>query len=112
MSETELTDAQVDSSKLRRFVRGLAKGGAYLVLFLIVATGFWWSGAVYDHYVRFPREEEAWKELRLERRGFPEMGPWTEYRGLLHAHSKLSHDSNMPMEGILRALQKDRIDFV
>ena len=22
--------------------------------------------------------------LRQERRGFPEMGPWTEYRGILH----------------------------
>jgi hypothetical protein len=112
VSETEHTDAPVGPSNLRLFLRRLAKGCAYLVLFLAVAIGFWMSGAVYDHYVRFPREEVGWQELRAQRRGFPEMGPWTEYRGILHAHSKFSHDSAVPMEEILRVLQSTRINFI
>jgi hypothetical protein len=55
----KLPELPVGPSKLRLFLRRLAKGCAYLVLFLAAALGFWMSGAVYDHYVRFPREEAA-----------------------------------------------------
>ncbi len=90
----------------------MAKGIAYLALLVVLAIAVWMSPAVYHHYVRFPREAAAWKALRAERRSFPEMGPWTEYRGILHAHSQFSHDSTVPMEEILRVLKKTGIDFI
>jgi len=94
------------------FLRRLARVFAWLLVLLIVVLAFWMSGAVYDRFVRFPREAAAWKALRAERRTFPEMGRWNEYRGILHAHSKFSHDCEVPMEEILRVLKSTGIDFI
>ena len=112
MSEPAHTDTEVPPPKLRLFLRRLAKACFYLALFLLLAIALWMSPAIFDHFVRFPREEAAWEQLRAQRRGFPEMGPWTEYRGILHAHSKFSHDSEVPMERILQVLKETRIDFI
>lgn len=83
---------------------------AAVVLALLVA--FWLRGALYDHWVRFPREEAAWQTLRAERKAITNDVGWTEYRGILHSHSHLSHDSEMPFEGILKAMTIAGLDFI
>lgn len=95
-------------SRIRRVLRGLI--GAAVVLALLVA--FWLRGALYDHFVRFPREEAAWQALRAERQVITNQLGWTEYRGILHSHSHLSHDSEMPFEGILQAMRVAGLDFI
>jgi len=37
---------------------------------------------------------------------------WIEFRGILHSHSHLSHDSEVPFEEILRVLKTTGIDFI
>jgi hypothetical protein len=37
---------------------------------------------------------------------------WKEYRGILHSHSKLSHDCEVPFPEILRVLKSTRLDFI
>jgi len=69
-------------------------------------------GALYNRFVRFPREESAWKSLRAERQPVSENGPWHEYRGILHSHSSLSHDCSVSFEKILRVLKETGIDFI
>ncbi len=83
-----------------------------LLLLLCLAVLFWMRGALYNRFVRFPREQAAWQRLRLERRAPTDRTDWTEYRGILHAHSKYSHDCEVPEEEILRVLKATRIDFV
>lgn len=98
--------------KWRRLMRrALGLAGALL---LVVAVGllFWLRVALYDRFVRFPREEAAWKALRVQRRPVRDGAGWKEYRGILHSHSKLSHDCEVPFEEILRALKTARLDFI
>ena len=61
-----------------------------------VSVLFWLRSALYDRLVRFPREEAAWRSLRVQRRPVIETAGWHEYRGILHSHSKFSHDSEVP----------------
>lgn len=39
-------------------------------------------------------------------------GDWVDYRGQIHAHSRLSHDSQMPLGAIARACQDNKIDWI
>jgi hypothetical protein len=62
--------------------------------------------------VVFPRQAEAWAALRGARQAPDHPTPWNEYRGVLHSHSHLSHDCEVPFEEILRVLQDTETDFI
>ncbi len=83
-----------------------------MILLLGAALLIWLRGALYDHFVRFPREEAAWVALRAERQVVSGGTDWKEYRGILHSHSLLSHDCEVPFEEILRALKTAGLDFI
>ena len=85
--------------------------GAGVILLGIVLL-FWLRGALYNRYVRFPHEEAAWQALRAQRQPVTNSTGWIEYRGILHSHSHLSHDSEVPFEEILRVLKTTGIDFI
>ena len=53
------------------------------------------------------REEQAWSELQRSRQAPPPLAGWKEFRGILHSHSHLSHDSEMPFVQILDALKQN-----
>jgi hypothetical protein len=107
-----MTDKRVQSRKRIWLRRNLLLAGAVVVLVMLVAA-FWLRGALYDRFVRFPREEVAWQNLRALRQPVSVDGaPWHEYRGILHSHSFLSHDCEVRFEDILRALQAARLDFI
>jgi hypothetical protein len=67
---------------------------------------------LYNHFLRFPREEKAWRELRAQRRDVAEPTAWKEFRGVIHSHSELSHDCEVPFEEILRVLRAVGADFI
>lgn len=85
--------------------------GVSLMLLGLVLL-FWLRGALYNHFVRFPREEAAWQTLRTQRQPVADNAGWNEYRGILHSHSKYSHDSEAAFEDILRALKGAGLDFI
>lgn len=84
----------------------------WLFLLFLLALLFWFRGALYHRFIRFPREEAAWQQIRSQREPVTVHSGWNEYRGILHAHSKFSHDSNVPLEEILQVLKATRIDFI
>src|ERR1035441_1840471 len=93
---------------LRWAVRLVVLGAVLVAVVLLV----WLRGALYNHFVRFPRAEAAWKAIRAERQHVPDQTGWNEYRGILHSHSKYSHDSEVPFEEILRVLKTTGLDFI
>ena len=99
-------------SKKRRWLRRAVWLTALGVILVAVVLLFWLRGALYNRFVGFPREEAAWKALRAERQHVPDQAGWNQYRGILHSHSKLSHDSEVPFEEILGALKTTRLDFI
>lgn len=72
----------------------------------------WLRAALYHRWARFPREEAEWRALGSQRQLVREDAGWSEYRGILHSHSKFSHDSAVPLEEILRVLKTARLDFI
>jgi hypothetical protein len=81
--------------------------------FSLGAALLWWfRAALYHRLVRFPREEAAWHALRSQRQPVAEQAGWREYRGIFHAHSELSHDSEVPFDEILQVLHRAGLDFV
>ena len=98
--------------KKRSWLRRAAWAVALGMVLVAVVLLFWLRGALYNHYVVFPREEAAWKAIGAERQHVPDLSGWNEYRGILHNHSKLSHDSEVAFEDILGALKTDKLDFI
>jgi hypothetical protein len=82
------------------------------IVLVLAVTGFWLRRALYHRFVQFPREEAAWQELRSQRQSVPADAGGKEFRGILHSHSELSHDCEVPFEEILRVLQATGIDFI
>lgn len=94
------------------WLRRLLLCAGLAAVFVGVVLVFWLRGALYHRFVRFPREEAAWQTLRAQRLAVTNSIGWTEYRGILHNHSHLSHDSEVPFEEILRVLKVTGIDFI
>ena len=99
-------------NRIWKWVRRVALAGAVAVLLLVLVVLFWLRGALYNHFVRFPGEAAAWADIRARRQAVTNSAGWSEYRGILHSHSHLSHDSEVPFENILRALKTEGIDFI
>lgn len=86
-----------------------------LIVILILAAavlGFVFRTALYDRFYRFPKEAEAWAQLQAARVAPTLDDGWNEYRGVLHSHSELSHDSAIPFPEIAKALHTDDVDFI
>lgn len=90
----------------------LARVAGWLVLLALVLVLFWLRGAIYNRFVRFPQQEAAWQALRAQRQPVTDPAGWNEYRGILHSHSHLSHDSEVSFGEILRVLKTAQLDFI
>jgi hypothetical protein len=99
-------------SKRRIWLRRAFRFAGVALILLGLVLLFWLRGALYNRFVRFPREEAAWQTLRALRQPVADNAGWNEYRGILHSHSKYSHDSEVPFEEILRALKGAGLDFI
>jgi len=106
-----MEDASTPGKKRIWLRRALRLVGAAIVLLALVVL-FWLRGALYHRFVSFPREEAAWQALRAQRQPVPGIAGLNDYRGILHSHSKYSHDSEVPFEEILRVLKSTGIDFI
>jgi hypothetical protein len=112
MNEHEELAVGSGKSGKRTWLRRILRLAGVLLVLVVVLCLFWLRGALYNRFVRFPREEAAWQALRAQRQPVTRGGGWTEYRGILHSHSHLSHDSEVPFEEILRVLKTTGIDFI
>jgi hypothetical protein len=112
MRAPEQTSVEAPVGKLRTLFRRLTRYSLYAAILLVVTIAFWMRSAIYNRFARFPRQEAAWKALRAQRQPVSETGPWQEYRGILHAHSHLSHDCEVSFDEILHALKTAGVDFI
>ena len=94
-----------------------ARLGRYVWRALLVALGLialtlgvLFARPLYHHLVSFPRDTAALERLRAEARPVALDDGWQEYRAVVHAHSYLSHDSEMPFAEILAAAQEARVE--
>jgi len=97
---------------LRTGLKWAFRGCAALLVLLVLAFLVVFRTALYDRFYLFPKQAQAWAQFRAERVVPTLDDGWNEYRGCLHAHSELSHDSAIPFPDIVKALKKDDVDFI
>lgn len=78
-----------------------------VVLFLVV-----FRGPLYHRFYLFPRQADAVEALEAARVPVTLETGWNEYRGVMHSHSEVSHDSIMKHEDILAALKEAGCRFI
>lgn len=100
------------SGCLRALLRWTVRGSLLLLTIAIFALGFLFRTALYERFVVFPNQARAWAEIRAERVAPTLDDGWNEYRGVMHSHSELSHDSAISFPNIVRALKKADVDFI
>ena len=96
----------------RQPINRTLRRGLWVILLLVLVIGFVLRDGLYNHFVRYPRQEAAWQAVRTERQPVSETAGWTEFRGILHSHSHLSHDCDVPFEDILKVLKAAGLDFI
>jgi len=107
----------VESEKRKKgFVRRLAGWGLRLgVLVFVFLTGAFLAAfalPIYHHFWLYPRQAAAWKELAAQRQPVALQTGYTEYRGVMHSHSEISHDSEVTFPEIAAALHKADCQFI
>ena len=103
---------QEQRSRWRKWFRWTLRLALVAIILLTAAVLFWLRGALYNRFVRFPRQEAAWAAIRADRKLVVETAGWREFSGVMHSHSEHSHDSEVPFAEILQVLKETRRDFI
>ncbi|MCX5759766.1 MAG: hypothetical protein NTU83_14930 [Candidatus Hydrogenedentes bacterium] len=102
--------------KSRRCLRHIFRWGFRLALLtvLVLAGGFggFFAPQLHHHFLLFPKQAAAWKELAARRTPVGLQTGWNEYRGVMHSHSHISHDSEVEFPEIVEALKKAKCQFI
>lgn len=85
--------------------------GVLLALAAIAIIGVL-SPGLYNRYSYFPKEKAAWEQLRKTRVAVQADDGWNEYKGSIHSHSEISHDSDAPFPQIESALKSIGSNFI
>lgn len=97
---------------VRRLIRWMFSAGFIVFILLVLVLAFLSREAIYNRFIRFPKEAAAWNSIREARQPVALDDGWGEYRGNCHSHCYISHDSEVPFETILEALKIADHDFI
>lgn len=99
-------------SKLRLFFRWAFRITALVIILVLLTIGYTFRADLYKLFVRFPKEARAWAAIKADRQEVTLDDGWTDYRGPIHNHSYISHDSVVSFEEILATLKETDCDFI
>lgn len=99
-------------SKLRLFFRWTFCITALVIILVLLTIGYTFRSDLYRLFVRFPKEAKAWAAIKADRQEVTLDDGWTDYRGPIHNHSSISHDSMVSFEEILATLKETDCDFI
>ncbi len=99
--------------RVTRFFLRLSVPTAFVLAVLLFGV---FCGAFYiqlfHHFWLFPKQAALWKERAAERTPVALKTPWNEYRGVMHSHSEVSHDSEATVPEIAAALKAANCQFI
>ncbi len=78
----------------------------------VVGMGYWLRDGLHNRFTVYPEQAKAMEALRAQFQPVSLDDGWNEYRGIVHSHSHLSHDSDVPFEEILQVLKDLNMDFI
>jgi hypothetical protein len=85
-----------------------------IVLFLVLTALFmgFFSLQLYNRYAVYPKHKELWEKYEATRQPVALKTGWNEYRGVMHAHSEISHDSLVTFPEIVEAMHTAKCQFI
>lgn len=81
--------------------------GIFLIALIVLFTP-----AIWHHWVTYPQLEKEISEFQKLRKDPAPLTKLNTYRGVMHVHSYLSHDSRGTLADIIPAAKSDGIDFI
>jgi hypothetical protein len=81
---------------------------AFILIALLVA----FAPPLWRYWITYPRLEKQTTEFQKLRKEPPVLNNLNTYRGVMHAHSYLSHDSEGTLYEIIPAAKNNGIDFI
>lgn len=96
-------------SKIFRFLKYFFSILLGLILILLI-IGF--AKPLWRNMVTYPRLEKEISEFNKLRKDTPETTKLKTFRGVMHVHSYLSHDSEGTLNDLVSAAKSDGIDFI
>ena len=97
---------------IKRVIKAL-KYVLYSLLFIVIALliiGF--AKPLWHYIVTYPALEKEIAEFKLLRKETPKTTKQNVYRGVMHVHSYLSHDSEGNLNDLIPAAKNNGIDFI
>ena len=101
-----------EDGMFRRIVKWSAVSLGVLLTLLVVAVLGALSPGLYNRFSYFPREKAAWQQLAKSRVEAGVNTGWNEYKGSIHSHSEISHDSDTSFPDIQKALKGIGSNFI
>ncbi|MBI4556405.1 MAG: PHP domain-containing protein [Candidatus Hydrogenedentes bacterium] len=101
-----------DRPALRFLLRWTFRLGGLVIVVALATFLFLFRTALYHRFYLFPKQAQAWEQLRAQRMDVALDDGWNEYRGGLHCHSELSHDSTITFPEIVEAAHQADINFL
>ncbi len=105
-----------ETKKRKGCLRVAARWGCLPVLVLLVLLAAMFVGAfapqLYNRYSVYPRQKAQWAKHAESLQPVSLKTGWTEYRGVMHSHSELSHDSEVTFPEILATMHKAKCQFI
>lgn len=86
--------------------------GILVLGFVLIAVTTLFSPAIWHYWISYPRLERAVNEFQRLHKEPATVTSLNTYRGVMHAHSYLSHDSEGTLHDIIPAAKNNGIDFV
>jgi len=81
-----------------------------IIVVLLLIIGF--AKPLWHNWVTYPKLEKEVAEFDLLRKETPKTTALNTYRGVMHVHSYLSHDSEGTLNDLVSAAKNDGIDFI
>jgi hypothetical protein len=101
-----------EDGMFRKIVKWSSISLGVLLALLVVAVLALLSPGLYNRFSYFPKEKAAWQQLAKTRVEVNAGTGWNEYKGSIHSHSELSHDSKAPLPDIQKALKSIGSNFI
>lgn len=107
-----MSEAKKKRGCLRTIFRLGFRVGVLGIVLGTIGGAVYFRKPLYNRLHLFPRQQAAIEAFVKSRLEVPLEDAWTDYRGVMHAHSELSHDSNISFPEIVAALKQAKCDFI
>ena len=100
------------SGLFRKIVKWLSLTLGTIVVLGVLLVLAVLSPGLYNRFYYFPKQKAAWEHLATLRNEVVVDDGWTDFKGSVHSHSEVSHDSDAAFPEILAALKEIGSDFI